>query len=140
MQSARVKHYIERAADFLRGAQLTGDDREYRQSSALLAIHSAISFADALRLSLGETGLASDDHSSAVRSLEQALQRSRVVSDKSIGQLKYLIGKKSAVAYNVDRLSEDDIKRIADSAQRFAYWANQVAGQLKLEGWRDATD
>jgi hypothetical protein len=55
MQAVRVEHYIRRANDFLDGMRLTNLDESLLSSSALLAIHSAVSYSDALRIGLGET-------------------------------------------------------------------------------------
>jgi hypothetical protein len=65
MPAAHVQSYLTKARDFLKGMNLPENlaERECRYSSALLAIHCAISYSDALRVGLGErlSELTSDD-------------------------------------------------------------------------------
>jgi len=53
MSAIQVEHYLKRAADFSYVVLLLRGDASHRYSSALLAIHSAISYSDALRIGLG---------------------------------------------------------------------------------------
>jgi len=135
MPAANVRHYIQRATDFFSGMQLTRDDEPYRNSSALLAIHSAVSYTDALRTGLGDDKLTGDDHNQAVDALRRLLNTRKVTTQDGIDHFRYLISKKSFVAYGNVRLSDNEFRRLVIRAERFAKWANGVGLQLKIEGW-----
>ena len=110
---------------------------ESLQSAALLGIHAAISYADALRIGLGDAEIAADDHQKAAGRLKQALVGMKVknLDLNGVDRFKTLVGKKSAIAYGKGRTSESDLKEIVESSQRFSAWINQLGKQLKLEGW-----
>lgn len=136
MKSVDVQLYLNRARDFLRGMTLLKDDlTEFNYSPALLGIHGAISYCDALRIGLGGKAVSSENHKSAARELKLLLA-SRECNDKQgIERLRNLLGYKGVVAYSVDRVSEKEIKLIIQHAERFALWAERTGTQLNLEGW-----
>ncbi|SEG69721.1 hypothetical protein SAMN05421819_4374 [Bryocella elongata] len=135
MGAIEVRHFLERAQDFLEGMQLLRDDNAYRQSSALLGIHSAVSYTDALRAGLSESSLSSDDHRNAARELRGLLLGKSIESDNGIQHLEALIAKKSAVAYGASRIGTNEFALILTRAERFARWANRTGSELKIEGW-----
>jgi len=136
MQAVQVEHYVQRAADFFYAMLSLRDDESYRNSSALLAIHSALSYSDALRVGLGDERLAADDHSRAADALRQMLPSNNNVSDQTgLGHLRYLLSNKSRVAYGSQRLAAKEFEMLYTRAERFATWANHVSRQLKIEGW-----
>jgi hypothetical protein len=114
---------------------LKGDD-SYANSASLLAIHSAISYADALRVGLGDLRLASEDHRSSVESLQRLLAERRFEDMSGIKNLRDLVSRKSQVAYGDERLNFRASALLATKAERFAIWANRVGFSLKIEGWR----
>jgi hypothetical protein len=60
MAAMQVQHFLGRARDFLKGMDLLQDDlAEFRFSPALLGIHGAISYCDALRIGLGSVRVSS---------------------------------------------------------------------------------
>jgi len=136
MQAVRVQHYIQRATDFLEGMQLTRNDESYWNSSALLAIHSAVSFTDALRLGLGDRSLPSDDHKKAADSLQKIMSTRNAGEQTGLGHLRYLLSKKHLVAYGDRRLEHTDYETLFTKAERFAKWADKIGSQLNIEGWR----
>jgi len=140
MNALRVEHYIGRAEDFYRGLELIRSDEQYRCSSALLAIHSAISYSDALRAGLGEEQLGAEDHVKAVASLKKLLTARQVSDQLGFAQFEYLISMKSFVAYGDKRLDEKRWMRINISAERFANWVWRIAKELGMEGWNDDAD
>lgn len=137
MDALRVEHYIGRASDFYQGLELLRDADDFRHSSALLAIHSAISYSDALRTGLGEERLDAEDHRTAMASLRQGLVRHRVADFSGFTHFEYLMSMKSFVAYGGERLDERRSQRISLAAERFANWAWRVAKNLAMEGWSD---
>jgi hypothetical protein len=138
MQAVQVRHYLNRARDFLEAMNLLRDDlATYGYASALVAIHGSISYADALRAGLGATNLSSDDHQSATRELQQRLTARNYKKMDGVARLSRLLSSKSAVAYGSEMVTETKFKTIIQQAERFAAWAEQTGWELRIEGWRD---
>jgi hypothetical protein len=135
MPVVQVEHYLQRAADFFYGMRLMCGDDSYRNSSALLAIHSAVSYSDALRVGLGEQKRSADDHSKAVDALQNILPSKQVSDQSGFGHLRFLISNKSRVAYGSQTLTAKELEMLLTKAERFASWANTLARRLKIEGW-----
>jgi hypothetical protein len=126
-----------RARDFLKGMTLLQDDAEYRYSSALLAIHGAISYSDALRVGLGDTGTSSDNHQNAATELRKQLMLRKYDRQQGISRLEKLLRRKTTIAYSGDSVSEQEVKSIIQQAERFAVWAETTGSELKIERWRN---
>jgi hypothetical protein len=138
MPAEQVEHYIRRAVDFFQCMQLVRDDEQFRDSSALLAVHSAVSFSDALRVGLGDAKLSSEDHGTAADALKRALLTRRWQDESGLKHLHDLTSKKSQIAYGGKRFS--DYRSLIDKAEKFAAWSNKVGGQLRIEGWRNVNE
>jgi hypothetical protein len=137
MITVQVQHYLSRARDFLQGVDLLKDDLdEYKYSTALLGIHAAISYCDAMRIGLGSEKLSSEDHLSAAADLKSHLGGRNCDADKGTNRLQRLLRIKSKIAYG-PFASGLDFGRIVQDAVRFAAWAELAGKTLKIEGWRD---
>ncbi|HEY5328914.1 MAG TPA: hypothetical protein VIJ79_03440 [Acidobacteriaceae bacterium] len=137
MHADRVEHYVRRAADFLEGMELTRSDDFYLNSSALLAIHSAVSFSDALRVGLGGGNLPDTDHNRAADSLQKLLPSIGTVNQSGLAHFRYLLSKKHVVTYGDRRLERTDYEALFIRAERFARWADTIGRQLRIEGWKN---
>jgi hypothetical protein len=136
MIGVQVQHYLGRARDFLKGMELLQNDLgEYRYSSALLGIHGALSYCDALRIGLGGESLSSDDHQVAPRELKSLLASRKYEQPEGVDRLEKLLAQKSMIAYFPKRVGERDIVTIIQQARRFALWAEGVGKELSIEGW-----
>jgi hypothetical protein len=136
MAAVQVQCYLGRARDFLKGMDLLREDLgEYRYSSALLGIHGAISYCDALRTGLGSEKVSSDDHRKAAGELKSLLAGRKFEKQQGTIRLEKLLGKKSRIAYARDAAGEVEINEIVVQAQRFAAWAEDAGKALKIEGW-----
>ena len=135
MAPMKVRLYIQRATDLFNGMQLTRGDDLYKNSSALLAIHSAISYTDALRTGLGEENLSDDNHNQTAVALRRLLNARNVREQNGIDHLQYLVSRKSLVSYGDERLSENEFRGLVTKAERFAKWANGIGKRLRIEGW-----
>ncbi len=135
MAAIHVQHFLDRAQDFLQGMQLLREGELYRNSSALLGIHAAVAYTDALRVGLGDETLASEDHQAAVKALRLLLLSSGQDVESGLRHLRSLLGKENVVAYGDRRLSTNDYQLIFTQAERFAKWANMAGDQLHIEGW-----
>jgi hypothetical protein len=135
----RMVHHRRRAASFIAGMRLLADDLAgYGHGAALLAVHSAISFADAALVAT--TGKRSSDqgHATAVKPLEKVC---RALDRKPDGvkHLATLIRRKSDFAYNDAPVTENDIKAAILSAERFLTWVYRTfSSEFKDED--DATN
>jgi virulence-associated protein VapD len=136
MGAVEVQHYLGRARDFFKGMDLLKDDlAEFRFSSALLGIHSAISYSDALRIGLGCADISSDNHQNAAGDLRSRLASRRFEKQQGANHLERLLSKKSRIAYTSDAAREDEIEDIVKRAKRFAEWAEATGEELRIEGW-----
>ena len=132
----QVQHFLDRARDFLKGMDLLKDDlAEFTFSPALLGIHGAISYCDALRTGMGRERVSSDDHSRAANDLKSLLVSQNFENRKGIGHLEKLLSKKNRVEYDPVTVRENEIEDIVKHAERFAAWADATGRKLKIEGW-----
>jgi hypothetical protein len=136
MIAVRVQNFLDRARDFREGMNLLKDGlTEYRSSSALLGIHCANSYSDALRTGMGCIDVSSDDHQTAAKDLKSRLLSRRFEKVQGVDRLERLLAKKSRIAYASDAAREDEIKEIVLQAGRFALWAEEAGRKLGIEGW-----
>jgi hypothetical protein len=136
MMAAQVQQYLSRARDFFGAMRLLSDDlREFGSSSALLGIHSAISYSDALRTGMGCADVAADDHRSAARDLRSRLALRRFEKIQGASHLEKLLSLKSWVSYSAEAARENQIENIVKWAERFASWSEDAGRQLRIEGW-----
>lgn len=144
MAALQVQHHLDRARDFLKGMEgllrediylLNDEIAKFKHSPALLGIHSAISYGDALRAGMRRAILSSDDHDKAAGDLESLLKSQNYENRKGIGHFRALLGKKGEIAYQTVTLRENEIENIVKHTERFAKWAEEAAKKLKIEGW-----
>jgi hypothetical protein len=112
-------------------------ESECRYSSALLAIHSAISYGDALCAGMTDRGAAAQDHGTLAPRLEKLLNESGYSNKQGIVHLRNLLGYKTRVAYEAASVTVEEAKLMVDRAKRFSVWANVTGSKLNIEGWRD---
>jgi hypothetical protein len=136
MAVMHVQTYLGRARDFLEGFNLLRDDLdEFRFSSALLGIHCAISYSDALRTGMGCENVSSDDHRSAADDLKRRLNEDRIVENqRGVEHLKSLLSKKARIEYASEIARRDEVEDIVKHARRFADWAERTGRALKIWG------
>jgi hypothetical protein len=136
MIAGRFEHYRNRARDFLDGMTFLQEDLEvFGYSSALLGIHGAISYADALRIGMGSKRLSSDNHSEATSELKSLLDSRRFEQQQGVKHLKLLLARKSRISYAAEPVRKNEAEDIVKHARRFADWAEETGKALKIEGW-----
>ena len=139
MSAIEVQHYLSRARDFLEGMRRLRDDRSpLGFSSALLGIHCAISYSDALRSGLGREDLSSDDHQQASDDLKKLLKSRKFETAQGADRLGKLISKKNRIEYKAVTIRVEEIEEIMKDTERFALWAEGAGRNLGIEGWRNA--
>ena len=137
MIAVEVQHYLGRARDFLEGMKFLKDDLDaFRFSSALLGIHCAMSYCDALRIGLGSTKVSSDDHRTAAEDLRKQLADDRRCGNlRGVDHLRDILSKKSRIAYAPDAMREHNFEVILQHTERFVVWAEETGKKLRIEGW-----
>jgi hypothetical protein len=136
MSALEVQSYLAKAEDFLDSVKLLADSTDHRISMALLAVHCAISFGDALWVGLGNERLAATNHRSRRSELLGALNRIQYNDVHGLKHLDTLISNKTRIAYSADLLTGKMAADMAIHAIRFSKWANQTGAALNIEGWR----
>ncbi|MGD0628169.1 MAG: hypothetical protein ABR987_02390 [Terracidiphilus sp.] len=139
MAVIEIQHYLSRARDFRKGMELMElmkeDPTEYRYSSALLGIHGAISYCDALRAGMGSKKLSSEDHSRAASELKSLLDSRRFEQKQGVRHFKLLLSCKTRISYAAEMVTTSEIEDVVKRAIRFADWAEETGEALKIEGW-----
>ena len=136
MSAIEVRSYLAKAEDFLDGMKFFAGSADHRVSMALLAVHSAISYGDALWVGLGNENKATASHINRKIELEKLLNQIGYKDIQGLKHLDSLIGNKTKIAYSADLLTEKTVTDMAIHAQRFANWAARAANALDAEGWR----
>jgi hypothetical protein len=114
---------------------LNEDVVRFKYSTALLSIHGAISYSDALRTGMGRKSLSSEDHHRAASDLDSLLKSRNFENRKGIGHLRKLLGMKNRIAYDPETVRDVEVEDIVKQSERFADWAEEVGRKLKIEGW-----
>lgn len=125
MRASMTEVFQERARHLSNARQLVAGDSSYTSALALLAVHSAISWNDAVLVKLRGKPSSSQNHKDAVRATEQACRRLKV-DERGITPLRKLLSEKSRVSYGGQRTTEDAALALAVLADRFEAWANGV--------------
>jgi len=104
-------------------------DPDYRSAIALLAVHSAISFSDAiLVLALGSPS--TGDHKAAPKKLRAAVA-ARNIPGKEVAIFSRLIGSKHELAYGRRNIRPTDVASAVVDAERFAAWSYEAMQGLE---------
>jgi len=121
---------------YLRGQQLSYArkvmDGEPKTISALalVSIHSAIAYNDALHIRLTGKRPKGDDHKTAAISTEKSC-RVRKLNTAGIVHLKTLIEKKTAYSYGNSAVTSEQAQAVSIKAERFEAWVNQIIKELE---------
>jgi hypothetical protein len=121
--------FLERANHLSAARRLVADDADYTSALALLAVHSAISWNDAVSMKLIGSVAKSEDHMVAALVLEKQCASRRLNRD-GFKHLKNLIQQKSRVSYGDQRTTPDAALALAVNAERFERWARQTLERL----------
>jgi len=134
MSGLQVQHYLSRARDFLKGMDFLKEDlTEYRYSPALLGIHSAIAYCDALRIGFGSESLSSEDHGKAAEDLRARLNSKSFEKTQGVDRLGKLLRLKNRVAYPSSN-SGLDFSYVVQQTERFAAWAEETGNRSRSRG------
>lgn len=117
-ESGRV--FLESARDL---SLVADEGAPYGNAVALLAVHAAISYADALSIAYGERKSA-DDHTKAVDTLRTILGN-RLPDDRA-KQLRRILMEKDAVCYQGTYYTLDQGRKLLTLSDRFCTWAREA--------------
>jgi hypothetical protein len=133
MIEARLSVYYRRATQLADAMKLCRDDlAAYGSAVALLAVHSAISYSDAVLIGLGAKRLRGEDHREAITALKRACTRAKI-DHNGISHYQRLVGVKTDVSYGEARIDNERVKALYITAERFQAWAERI---LKKRGGR----
>ncbi len=97
----------------------------YASAAALLAVHSAISYSDALLIGLGGKRPRGENHREAITALKRACTGAKI-DPQGISHLQRLLSAKTDISYGEEFVSEIRISALCDAAMRFETWAERV--------------
>ena len=127
MSDIGLSVYHTRALQLADAMQLCRDDMDaYGSAAALLAIHSAISYNDAVVLTLLGRRPNTEDHQRAITATEKACAMARVNEKQGVKHLRKLLGAKNDVAYGDRQLEPATIEGLCIAAERFQTWAERL--------------
>jgi hypothetical protein len=117
--------FVERARHLSAARDLVAGDTDYTSALALLAVHSAISWNDAILTRLIGRAQKGENHMRAALALEGQCA-ARKMNREGVKHLKRLIEAKSKISYGDQRTTPEAALSLSVSAERFERWAIQV--------------
>lgn len=126
MIHASLAVYHRRAmqlADAMKLCQV--DLAAFASAAALLAVHSAISYSDAVLIVLGSSRPRGENHREAIGALKRACTAARI-DKQGIPHFQRLIGAKSDISYGEKRVDGERVVALCATAERFQVWAERI--------------
>ena len=129
--------YHERALQLANAMMLCRDDLSaYAAAAALLAVHSAISYNDAILITLTGQRPRGSEHSGAVVAIRKACGTAKV-NTQGVEHLSKLLCAKTDVSYGDHRVSNEKAEALCVLAERFQTWAEgPEADRVRIRIWR----
>jgi len=133
MIEARSTVYYRRATQLAGAMKLCQDDLSaYASAAVLLAVHSAISYSDAIVVGLGGPRPRGENHREAVIALKRTC--SKVGMDhRGITHFERLLSAKTDISYGDKRVDDERVTALCIAAERFEAWAERI---LQRQGGR----
>ncbi len=126
MDEIRIEVYHERATQLADAMELCHDSMaDYASAVALLAVHSAISFNDALLTRLTGKRPKGDDHERVVSATRNACVKDNIEM-QGIKHLARLLSAKTDISYGDKEVEYERIETLYETARRFQTWAERV--------------
>lgn len=97
----------------------------YASAAALLAVHCAISYTDALLVGLNRAQSHGEDHREAIAALRRACTGAKV-DRRGIPHLEKLLGAKTDISYGDRQVDDEKIRVLCIAADRFQRWAEPI--------------
>jgi hypothetical protein len=129
MIEASFTVYYRRATQLADAMKLCQDGLSaYASAAALLAVHSAISYSDALLIGLGGTRPRGENHREAITALKHACTRAKI-DQQGIGHFQKLLSVKTYVSYGEKQVDDEKVEALCITAERFRVWAERILQQ-----------
>jgi hypothetical protein len=126
MIEKRLAVYYRRATQLADAMKLCLDDLPaYAAAAALLAVHSAISYSDALLIGFSGTRPRGENHLEAVIALKRACAKAKV-DQNGIKHLQSLVSAKTEISYGEDQIDVERVSKFCVTADRFRVWAERI--------------
>jgi hypothetical protein len=97
---------------------------------AVLCVHSAIAYADALSIRASGVKSVSGEHLDAVDVLESAVRIHGAADVAAVKALRYVLQRKDEVSYTATLVRAEDAARVLEKLQQFGDWAESRFEQL----------
>ncbi len=118
--------YYRRATQLADAMKLCQEDLpSYASAAALLAVHSAISYSDALLIRLGNARPRGENHQAAVPALKRACTGAKV-DPQGIAHFQRLLSAKTDISYGGKQVDNERIAMLCNYAERFQVWAERI--------------
>ncbi len=108
------------------------DLKTFAAAVALLAVHSAISYSDAVILRLGGKRPKSENHRDAITELKRACTHKKIDYRLGIRQFEKLLGAKSDISYGSDVITDEKVVALCTAAERFEAWSEKTIKALNV--------
>lgn len=123
--------YYQRAVQLADAMKLCQDDlTSFGSAAALLAVHSAISYSDAVLIGLGATRPRGENHAQAVAALKRACTEAKV-DPQGIDHFRRLVSAKTAISYGDQSIDNERVRAFCVTAERFQVWAERILGRQR---------
>jgi hypothetical protein len=100
----------------------------YASAAVLLAVHSAISYSDAVLIGLGGTRPRGENHREAVTALKHACTKAKV-DQHGIRHFQNLVSAKTDISYGEKHVDDERVEALCITAERFRVWAERILQQ-----------
>ena len=97
---------------------------------AVLCVHAAIAYGDALTVRARGVKSASGEHTDAVDVLESAVRIHGEADRAAVKALRYVLQRKDEVSYMANLVRADDAARVLERLLEFADWAERRSEQF----------
>lgn len=131
MAEATYGVYHLRAMQMADAMKLCQEDLpSYGSAAALLAVHSAISYSDAVAIGLGGSQPRGENHREAIASLRKICTAARV-DHRGISHFQALISAKTDISYGKHSIDNERVRAFCVAAERFQVWAERILERKK---------
>lgn len=125
MDDVSLEVYQSRALQLANAMRLCAEDcPSYASAVALLAVHSAISYNDALHIRLTGGRPKGEDHKSAAWSTEKACRKAKI-DPAGLKHLEKLLSAKTDISYGSRAVNTERAQILSTTAERFVRWVEE---------------
>lgn len=136
MAEISVGVYRSRALQLAKAMNLCHDGMEsYASAVALLAVHSAISFSDAVLIRLTGQRSRSKDHRKTIDAITDACKKAKIQTG-GVKHLDKLVSAKTDISYGDREVDEQTVNVLYLAAGRFQAWAEHLLENERGGTWQ----